>query len=65
MIDQIKALRKLSGEQRLEIAFRLSAITKELALANIKITHPKATKKELVKLFRERLDTEDKRSGWF
>lgn len=52
--SQIDLLRKLSGRKRLEIAFRLSALTRELALANIKFQNPNANKKELNDLLLQR-----------
>lgn len=40
-----------SGEKRLETAIRLTAIVRELAIAGIKRQNPKASKKDILKLW--------------
>ncbi|MEK7127203.1 MAG: hypothetical protein AAB838_00565 [Patescibacteria group bacterium] len=54
MKSQLDLLRKISPIKRLEAAFRLSALTRELALANIKSQNPNADKKELNNLLLQR-----------
>lgn len=51
MTNQIKLLRKVSGQKRLETAFRLSATVRELAVAGIKAQKPNATKKDILNLW--------------
>ena len=51
MTDQVKILRKLSGQKRLETAFRLSATVRELAIAGIKTQKPNASKKDILNLW--------------
>jgi len=49
--DQRKILRNSSGEKRMKIAFELSALVQEIAIAGIKKQNPKATKKEVMNLW--------------
>lgn len=51
MVDQVKFLRKVSGQKRLETAFRLSATVRELAIAGIKAQKPHASKKDIINLW--------------
>ena len=46
----------MTGEQRLEQAFQLSDLTRELAILNIKENFPKLSKKGIIKKLRERID---------
>lgn len=55
MTDQVRLLRKLSGQKRLEAAISLSATVREVARANIKNSFPKANKTELQTLLKKRL----------
>ncbi|MBI4099440.1 hypothetical protein HY440_00375 [Candidatus Microgenomates bacterium] len=50
--------RLLSGEQKLEIAFRLSKIAREKVLAKIKARHPGVNQKELTKLYFKEIELE-------
>lgn len=55
-MDQAKVLRGLTGEQRLEQAFALSDLVRELAMANIKQElGTNATKEKIIAKLRERL----------
>lgn len=56
VMNQAKALRKLTGEQRLEQAFMLSEFVRELAISDIKTRlGPRAAKKEIAAALRRRL----------
>jgi hypothetical protein len=55
MIDQIQILKKLSGNERLAQAFKLSDFVRELALKNIKIIYPNLSKKQQSIKLSERL----------
>ena len=55
-MEQAKGLKKLSGEERMEQAFRLSEFVRELAVVNIKEKlGPKATKRQIATALRRRL----------
>lgn len=54
-LDQTAILRSFSGAKRLEIAFQLSDMTREMALANIKTQNPGLSKKEQINLLAKRL----------
>ena len=55
-MEQAKGLRKMSGEKKLEQAFRLSEFVRELAVVNIKEKlGPKATKRQIATALRRRL----------
>lgn len=55
-MDQVYFLKKMTGEERLEQAFKLSDLTRELVLENIKIElGPKATKKQILSRLKERI----------
>lgn len=55
-MNQAKALRKLTGEQRLEQAFMLSEFVRELAISDIKERlGPRAAKKEIAAALLRRL----------
>jgi hypothetical protein len=55
-MDQAKALRKLTGEERLEQEFMLSEFVRELAVSDIKERlGRRATKKEISLALRRRL----------
>ena len=55
-MNQVKALRKLTGQDRLEQAFMLSEFVRELAVADIKgLLGPRATKKEVAIALHRRL----------
>lgn len=55
-MNQIQLLKKMSGEKRLAQAFLLSDFIRELAILNIKSQiGPKATKKQILVLLKERL----------
>ncbi len=56
-MDQAKLLRKMTGEQRLKQALELSELTRDLAISNIKQQlGRKASKREIIKKLRERID---------
>jgi len=55
-MEQAKGLRKMSGEERMEQALRLSEFVRELAVVNIKEKlGPKATKRQIATALRRRL----------
>ena len=55
-MEQAKGLRKMSGEKKLEQAFRLSEFVRELAVVNIREQlGPKATKRQIATALRRRL----------
>ncbi len=55
-MNQVQVLQKLTGEQRLEQAFQLSDLVRELAVINIKEQlGKKATKEKIREKLRERL----------
>ena len=55
-MEQAKGLRKMSGEERMEQALRLSEFVRELAVVNIKEKlGPKATKRQIATALRWRL----------
>lgn len=55
-MNQVKALRKLTGSDRLEQAFMLSEFVRELAVSDIKgRLGPRATKKEVAAALHQRL----------
>ena len=56
LMNQIQIYKKMTGEQRLEQAFQLSDLTRELAILNIKENFPKLSKKGIIKKLRERID---------
>jgi len=55
-MNQIQIYKKMTGENRLEQAFELSELTRELAILNIKENFPKLSKKGIIKKLRERID---------
>lgn len=56
-MDQAKILRKMTGEQRLEQAFELSDLTRDLAIINIKEQlGKKASKKKVMEMLKRRLN---------
>ena len=56
LMNQIQIYKKMTGENRLEQAFELSELTRELAIINIKENFPKLSKKGIIKKLRERID---------
>lgn len=55
-MDQAQVLQKMTGEERLEQAFKLSDFVRELAVINIKEQlGKKATKKNIREKLRQRL----------
>jgi len=56
LMNQIQIYKKMTGENRLEQAFELSELTRELAILNIKENFPKLSKKGIIKKLRERID---------
>ena len=52
---QIEAYRKMTGEQRLEIAFRLKDLSYAVAREGIRSQFPKATEEEVEQMLRERI----------
>lgn len=55
-MNQLRLLRKMTGEQRLEQAFRLSELTRELAVLNIKgILGKNASKKKIIDELKNRM----------
>jgi hypothetical protein len=51
---QTDLLKKISGQKRVEIALRLSDLTRQLSLANIKNQNPQISKTEINKLLLQR-----------
>lgn len=55
-MHQMQILRKMTGEQRLEQAFRLSEVTRELAVLNIKeMLGKNASKKKIIVELKNRM----------
>jgi hypothetical protein len=52
----LKALRSLRPEQRLQKAFELSALTRELFVIGLRRRHPDLSEADFGRLLRERLD---------
>ena len=57
-ITQADLYKKTSGVKRLETAFRLSAMVRELSIANIKAQNPKAAPEKISDLLQKRY------AGW-
>jgi len=53
--EYLRALRKMTGEQRLAKAFELSAIAKELFLAGLRKRFPDKSEQEIKTLYLERI----------
>jgi type II secretory pathway predicted ATPase ExeA len=53
--EQIKRYRKMTGEQRLEIALDLHELSCNVSRAGIRHQHPRANEEEVEKLLRHRL----------
>lgn len=54
-MNQIDIYRKMTGEQRLMHAIKLSALIREIAMTSIKNDFPKLSQKQLIEKYLERL----------
>lgn len=55
-MNQVQILRKMTGEQRIEQAFGLSEVTRELAVLNIKeMLGKKASQKQIIVELKNRM----------
>lgn len=54
-MNQTHVLRKLSGEKRLEQAFKLSSFVRELSLRNVQLLYPHLSKKNQLMKLQERI----------
>lgn len=55
-MNQIDIYRKMTGEERLEQAFQLSKMVRELAIANIKSDYPHLSHMEVMRKLRKRIE---------
>ncbi len=55
-MKQIDLYRNMSGEKRLEIAFRLSDLVRELAILNIKSDNKNLSHKKVIHKLNKRLE---------
>ncbi|KKR03421.1 MAG: hypothetical protein UT26_C0001G0025 [Microgenomates group bacterium GW2011_GWC1_39_12] len=54
-MNQTQVLKKLSGEKRLEQAFKLSDFVRELTLRNVQLLYPHLSKKDQLMKLQERI----------
>ena len=54
-MNQAQVLKKLSGEKRLEQAFKLSDFVRELTLRNVQLLYPHLSKKDQLMKLQERI----------
>ncbi len=58
-MNQIDIYRKMTGEQRLELAFKMSKVLRNRVLAQVKKQYPNMIHKQQILIMRGRLDQMD------